>query len=222
MKLNALAILIAAAAATAVPTETKYEAALAASPVADQPTPLPEFVSSKNLNQFLSASRETTSALPGTREAAEALSDRFAENRVAIIRVARLEPIPPRKPDPASDPKVSAISQPGTHASAVPDPTKRKVRIAAKTKSAKVKAKIVKRASAKPTVRTRLAKPISKKAHAAPSKKRVVQQHRRKLPVAKAARADVNNEELRLADARHAARPHLRFVDLLGNPALWN
>jgi hypothetical protein len=133
MRLNTLTIIFGAALASALPSKTSYEAALAAGPQGTgQTTPqetalVPEFVSSSHLSQFLMASEETGSATTDTRQAAEALSAKFAaasadlNSKPAVAQSDRivLDVLDTRQ-DPKALAEVIPVSTPD--ASIVPDP----------------------------------------------------------------------------------------------------
>jgi len=214
MRLNTLTILFSAVMATMLPSKTGYEAALAATPEATgrtspQETALvPEFVSLTNLSQFLMASEETASASQDTRQAAEALSAKFAavsgDSNFEIVRseVQRDRIVPDTRDtrqDPKGHPAVIAIST--TEAATVPDP-----------KGSKHSVKVATRKTAAAT----------RPATASKSAVRVKAQVNRLNKGAQLKLAKQSGGHRHHLASVEGRLPGVGFVDLLSNPTLWN
>ena len=166
MEPKAFVILFTAALAIVLPSETKYEAAIAAAPAGpDQTAPLPEFVSLTNRSEFLLASQGTAFVSPDSRQAAEALSSKFAGNSETVRVVVTTDPIATAALDPQNDPKshIQLVAFAETGALIAPDPKGWQEH----PKQAKLKPTVRKRTVvAKPAakVRTRSKQPV--RAHA--------------------------------------------------------
>ena len=125
MEPKAFVILFTAALAIVLPSETKYEAAIAAAPAGpDQTVPLPEFVSLTNRSEFLLASQGTAFVSPDSRQAAEALSSKFTGNSETVRVAVTTDPIATAALDPQNDPKshIQLVAFADTGALIAPDP----------------------------------------------------------------------------------------------------
>lgn len=221
MKQKAFAILFTAALAVVLPSETKYEAAIAAAPAGpDQTAPLPEFVSLTNRSEFLLASQGTAIVSPDSRQAAEALSNKFAGNSETVRVAVTTDPIATAALDPQNDPKshIQLVAFAETGALIAPDPKGWQDH----PKQAKLKPTVRKRtAVAKPAakVRTKSKQPSkgarSKLAAQGTPHQR---QHRRSSATARKKLSVGSND----ADDRTDPGQRVGFLGLFANPMPWD
>jgi hypothetical protein len=219
MKLKAFAILCTAAMAIVLPSETKYEAAIAAAPAGpDQTAPLPEFVSLTNRSEFLLASRGTAFVSPDSRQAAEALSSKFAEHSETARAVVTTDPTAAL--DPQNDPKshIQLVAFAETGALIAPDPKGWQDH----PKQAKLKPTVRKRtALEKPAAKVRTkSKQLSKSARSKLAAQGTAhqRQHRHSSATARKKPSVASND----ADRRTDPDQHVGFLGLFAEPMPWN
>jgi len=220
MEPKAFVILFTAALAIVLPSETKYEAAIAAAPAGpDQTAPLPEFVSLTNRSEFLLASQGTAFVSPDSRQAAEALSSKFTGNSETVRVAVTTDPIATAALNPQNDPKshVQLVAFADTGALIAPDPKGWQER----PKQAKLKPTVRKRtALAKPAAKVRArSKQPSKSARSklAAQGNAHQRQNRHGLPMARKKLSVGSND----ADRRTDPGQRVGFLGLFANPMPW-
>ena len=220
MEPKAFVILFTAALAIVLPSETKYEAAIAAAPAGpDQTVPLPEFVSLTNRSEFLLASQRRALVSPDSRQAAEALSSKFTGNSETVRVAVTTDPIATAALNPQNDPKshVQLVAFADTGALIAPDPKGWQER----PKQAKLKPTVRKRtALAKPAAKVRArSKQPSKSARSklAAQGNAHQRQNRHGLPMARKKLSVGSND----ADRRTDPGQRVGFLGLFANPMPW-
>jgi hypothetical protein len=217
MKYRAWTILLIAVMATALPTRMKHEAALAAVPPDhQQDVALPQYVSVENFGDFTLAYQDTAFASQDARQAAEALSNRFAENSEPVSSVSTLHPASAAL-DAQNDPKahIQLVAFVQAVDPIAPDPKAgaKKLRKAGQLKSASG----ARKASASSLGATAKHRgKLSSQNKPRPAKQSAGRRHPHHLAVAgKALPASSANS----AEDRDN---HVDFIGRLVNPTLWN